>query len=523
MNVLYYSREELRSDVNMLDDVRDEREEIDDEERFKYSDNSDKNETGENCETGVLLHTDIENRTENNLPNGEHKCQRNLKSKVYTDCKDTNIKVKYITTDVTNEAEKDMDTGWAWAVLLASFGTSCIIGGALYTIGIIQAILLDLFNGDVSTTSLVGALHTSLISITGPVSSAMTDRFSCRVAIVLSGFLYLAGYLGTAFAPNIEVAILTCGVISGLAGGLAYTANMVIISFYFKRRRHLALGISSSGLGIGLFIFAPTLQFLRDYYGPRGVFILMAGVFLHIVLFGVICVPSRFELVTQQRRNNIYKQVTEISMCVLIKSYIQTLFNKGIFCYCISTFSLCLGVYVMYMFYPEFIIDKGYTAYEAANLISISGICNVIGRILSGIMVNFKRVNGIVLFSLTLFIVAIATWFYVMFSDYYVAHVIYFVLLGLFIGPSAVLQTNVSLKFIPVDNISQAIGLQLSFAGVGAIIGPVLAGMFVDRGGSYEHVLITAAVFVFLGGVASFVTVCFKQIDNESQEILVKS
>ena len=50
----------------------------------------------------------------------------------------------------------------------------------------------------------------------GPLSIAVADTFSCRTAIVLSGLFYTCGYLGTAFAPSIYVAIITVGIISGM-------------------------------------------------------------------------------------------------------------------------------------------------------------------------------------------------------------------------------------------------------------------------------------------------------------------
>ena len=49
----------------------------------------------------------------------------------------------------------------------------------------------------------------------GPLSTALADRFTCRVALVTSGVLYIVGFLGTAFAPNIEVCVFTCGIIAG--------------------------------------------------------------------------------------------------------------------------------------------------------------------------------------------------------------------------------------------------------------------------------------------------------------------
>lgn len=61
----------------------------------------------------------------------------------------------------------DMDTGWAWIVLLSSFGTFCLLGSALYAVGIIHSTLLDRYQQSLSLTSWAGALHTALVSLAG--------------------------------------------------------------------------------------------------------------------------------------------------------------------------------------------------------------------------------------------------------------------------------------------------------------------------------------------------------------------
>ncbi|KAH3730293.1 hypothetical protein DPMN_056276 [Dreissena polymorpha] len=89
----------------------------------------------------------------------------------------------------------DMDRGWSWAVLFASFGSFMLIGSCMNGVGIIHATLLELHGESVGLTSWAGTLHTGLASLGAPISSAVLDRYSCRAALVLAGFL------ATAFRP----------------------------------------------------------------------------------------------------------------------------------------------------------------------------------------------------------------------------------------------------------------------------------------------------------------------------------
>lgn len=433
-------------------------------------------------------------------------------------------KNKLLTTEPLQTLRKtkldfsDLDTGWAWVVLFASFWIFCILGGAMYTVGIIHSTLLERYHASTFLTSLAGALHTALISVAGPLSSAVSDRFSCRAAIVLSGFLYVAGYIGTAFAPSIEIAIFTCGVISGTAGGLAYTASTVVISYCFRRRRNLAIGISNSGVGAGLFIFAPLMQFLRDYYGPVGFFIIMAGIFCNLIPLGLLCFPSHLELFIKDKRylarcnrRNLAGTFCRVPYkCNFLIRYWNVLTNKGILCYCIANFCFCTAIYVMYLHFPNFISFKGFSSNEAATFISISGACNIAGRLVCGMLANSACVGDIAIYAGTMGIVSLISFIYPLLAHHYIGHIVYFALLGFFLGPSAVIATSVSLKFVAVDSVATALGLQFLSGGIGAIIGPVFTGFLIDMGLSYDMVIYISACLAAVATVVGVKTAFFE-------------
>ncbi|XP_060585467.1 monocarboxylate transporter 12-like [Ruditapes philippinarum] len=435
-----------------------------------------------------------------------------------------------------NEADSfnDLDRGWAWAVLFASFGTFCILGGLMYAIGISHSTLLERYNQSVAMTSWAGALHTALFSLGGPLSSTVIDRYSCRTTLVLSGIFFLLGYIGTAFAQSMELAIFTFGILSGIGGALGYTATMVVVSFNFRKRRNLALGIAVSGVGAGVFIFPPLMQLSRDSYGPFGLFIILASMAANVISFGVMCFPSKLEKYTQrQRRLRTLHQSRERQTCwATSKIYFGVLFNKPIICLCMAMFFFCLGTILMYLHLPSFIVSKGFTALEAAFLVSLSGILSIFGRLLTGIAANLKRIKDIHLFSGSIGIVAIACFIYSVISNYFWGHVIFVVLFGLFFGNCYVVITGVTLPFVGINYISAAIGLQFFFAEIGSIIGPVFAGFLVDVGGHYEPSILIAAACILLSAIVSSLTLCSQKdemlidrtiniVDNQEKELQI--
>ena len=61
----------------------------------------------------------------------------------------------------------DLDRGWSWVVLVASFVSLMMIGTSIYAVGIIHIALLERYEQDVSRTAWVGSVHSAMIAAAG--------------------------------------------------------------------------------------------------------------------------------------------------------------------------------------------------------------------------------------------------------------------------------------------------------------------------------------------------------------------
>lgn len=259
---------------------------------------------------------------------------------------------------------------------------------------------------------------------------------------------------------------------------MGFTANFVVVGLYFRKRRNLAIGLSNSGAGVGICILAPLMQKIYDYYGPVGFSVVLAGIFAQMVIFGTASFPSKLELYAQRERKKEEKISMEKGMtrCNVLRRYIRILKNTSVICLCVGKFCYSVGLFVVYLYLPSYISTKGFSASTAANLVSLSGILTVIGRVITGIIANTNFINDNYMHCMPMFIVAAATFIYPFTAWSFAGNVTYVVFLGLFFGNVFVLTTSVTMKYVGVINISVAIGLQYLFGGTGMLLGPVLAG-----------------------------------------------
>ncbi|XP_045114270.1 uncharacterized protein LOC123506341 isoform X2 [Portunus trituberculatus] len=180
------------------------------------------------------------------------------------------------------------DGGWGWVIVAASFMVHCIADGITMSFGVFFVELLNYFNEGKSLTSWVGSLFMAIPLLAGPLASILTDRYGCQTVTICGALVACLGFFVSAFVNTIPMLLLTVGVITGLGLAVCYVAAIVIVAFYFEKKRSLATGIAVAGSGIGTFLFAPLIQYLMDHWGWRLSFILLAGVMLNMVVCGAL-------------------------------------------------------------------------------------------------------------------------------------------------------------------------------------------------------------------------------------------
>ncbi|XP_037093655.1 uncharacterized protein LOC119113448 [Pollicipes pollicipes] len=180
------------------------------------------------------------------------------------------------------------DGGWGWVVVVAAFTINMIADGICFSFGVFFVEFLRYFGASKSTTSWLGSIFLALPLLLGPVASSLVDRFGCRRTTVAGALLSAAGFMLSYFADSMELLFFTFSVMPGIGLSLCYVSAVVIVAYYFERRRSLATGISVCGTGVGTFLFPPLVELLIQEYGWRGALLVLSGIFLNIAVCGML-------------------------------------------------------------------------------------------------------------------------------------------------------------------------------------------------------------------------------------------
>ncbi|XP_011301364.1 monocarboxylate transporter 9-like [Fopius arisanus] len=210
------------------------------------------------------------------------------------------------------------DGGWGWVVVAASFMVNLIADGITFSFGVIYVEFLNYFGEGKSKTAWIGSLFMAMPLLSGPVASFLTDRYGCRRVSIAGSILATLGFVISSYTSSMAVLIFTFGVISGFGLSLCFVAAVVIVAYYFDKRRSFATGLSVCGSGIGTFIFAPLTQYLLAEYGWRGTTLILAGFFFNLAVCG--CLMRDLEWTTirakakcqERKRNRERKRTSRI-------------------------------------------------------------------------------------------------------------------------------------------------------------------------------------------------------------------
>ncbi|VDN27719.1 unnamed protein product, partial [Cylicostephanus goldi] len=107
------------------------------------------------------------------------------------------------------------------------------------------------FDSDNTMASFIISLLTGLTLGSGPLASAICNKYGCRTTTIIGAGIAFVGCAVASFATAMWHIVGSVGIVMGIGFGLMYCPAIVIVTMYFEKRRSLATGIAVSGAGVG--------------------------------------------------------------------------------------------------------------------------------------------------------------------------------------------------------------------------------------------------------------------------------
>lgn len=430
------------------------------------------------------------------------------------------------------------DGGWGWFVVFGSMLTHIIIGGQERANGILYLAVLSKFNRSATITAGLVSFTTAFQLLFGPISGALIKRFSGRTVGIVGALLLFVSFLISSFVTSIEFLFVTYGIIGGIAKSLAYTASIIMVGYYFDKRRGIAVGITTAGVGLGTFIYAPLMEWSFKTYSFFGTMIILAGVALNLFPCGLLYRPLKI------KRNTVYKKEEMESLtkndvtalptpdsdlvqpnnlndpelirkscrqkCSSAFSQIFSIMKSGLdfqllrnfhfLCFCFNICMFTSSHWSIPVFLPALSLERGIQKMEAALLISIIGISDLISRILMGLFLDMKCIKPYRRFIFTAIIgVQVIMTFSCSYATRFWEFALICVTYGSLSGGTIAQISIIIVDLLGVDKLASSFGWSLCFSGIGILLGPPIAGKIRDSSKNYSMIFFFAGGMMFVG------------------------
>jgi predicted MFS family arabinose efflux permease len=241
--------------------------------------------------------------------------------------------------------------------------------------------------------SLAAAVGIFLYGLAGPFAAALMERFGLR-RILLGALALMAGSTALSLLMTEPwQMVATWGVFSGVgSGAVATVLGATIVNRWFKTNRGLVMGLMSASSATGMLVFLPVMAGLAQWGGWKPVAMAVAVACAALLPLVWLLVPERpasIGLVRFGADADDVPPVSPASQGNFIAHTLGTLRRAArtrVFWYLFATFFVCgfttnglVGTHLI-----AFCGDMGIPEVQAAGLLALMGVFDLIGTTLSG-------------------------------------------------------------------------------------------------------------------------------------------
>ena len=376
---------------------------------------------------------------------------------------------------------------YGWVVVATFFVIGITLYGIHFSFGIFFKSIESEFNLTRAATSAILSANMLLAGVCSFFAGRALDRYGPKAVVLLMGIFTGLSLVLTSQVNALWQIFLTYSLLLAMGTGPLYVVPMSAVSRWFDKKRGLALGLSSLGIGLGTVIMAPFATYLITNFDWHTAYLIIG------LIAWLIVIPLSRLLKKDPReigalpdgvkscRQEVKSKENSIQ---LIDSSLWLVFRKRSFWILVSTwFLFASSVFLVFTHLVPHVTDIGFSAGEAAVVLSLIGMGSIPGRLIMGIASDrIGRKSAIIICTLLQSGAMVwLLWARDLWMFYLFALIFGFAHSGL--GPSmaAIIGDTFGL-----GKIGAIFGLLEVGFGIGAAIGPAIGGFIFDVTGSYS-------------------------------------
>lgn len=375
-------------------------------------------------------------------------------------------------------------------VLFAGFGAS-------YSFGPLFDAFARAFGASRAEVSSLFAFAGLLYFVVGLPAGLAADRWGTRAVVLPGALLLAAGLWGASRAQTLIQLTWLYALALGFGIGLVYAPAVAAVQPWFLRRRGMASGLAVAGIGMGTLLVPPAVAWIEQAVGWREALAWMALGLGAPALLGALLLdnrPSRHglgpdsELVARTALGTAPDMAAPAPLDGM--SLAEAVRGAGFRWLWLTIFLFTLTAFLPFAHLVPSATDAGIAPTRAASLIALIGAGSLAGRFsVGGFADRVGRQRSLAAAYAVLGLASLVWWL----DRSFVALAVFAVVHGAAYGVSVALFPSIAMDWFGARNLSGLIGLLYTSAGIGSVVGPLGAGWWHDRSGSYDAAIVVSA------------------------------
>jgi MFS family permease len=290
---------------------------------------------------------------------------------------------------------------YGWLIVAAAFLILGLNYSVWYSFSVFYVALLEEFGWSRGGTAGVFSVFVLVVGGSGVAVGKLADRLGPGRVLAVGTAILAAGLVASSRITELWQFYFFFGVIAGIGTAASgWVPAVTMLSRWFSMRLGAASGISSSGIGVGILVMVPLIQWLITETGWRTTYLILAAVLFAGVLPTALLLmrgrPEELGLLKDGRKpsEDVHQEKSLATTAVAqrsrvvdrewasrdwsIRSVIRTRRYWGIF----AMFSLGnITVQMIFVHQVAFLIDGGYDRLLAASIVGLIGFISIGGKI----------------------------------------------------------------------------------------------------------------------------------------------
>ena len=366
----------------------------------------------------------------------------------------------------------------AWINVGAAFASMFTVFGVAYSFGAFFGPMSEEFGAGRSATSAFFSITAGLYFFLGLASGPAVDRYGPRPVLVTGALAMGIGLAITSVVDRLWLGYLSYGLGVGIGVACGYVPMLAVVGGWFERKRSMALGIAVAGIGLGTLAVAPLAAALIERFGWRETYRVFAIASAIVLL---ICAAIA-------RRPPVAGSAPASDISPVRTPEFSAMYVSGLF--------ISLALFLVFIFLVPFAEENGAGKVAAAALVGVVGAASIGGRLGLGLLAD--RLGSIRMYRLC-FLVMAASYVLWISTTRYAVLLVFAVVFGVAYGGFIALSPAVMAELFGTAAMGRVVGVLYTSAGFGALIGPPVAGLIIDRTDSYRWAIGAAMALAFVG------------------------